>query len=349
MFPKSMRAAVGAIVVALMAGLLIGYITGRAFPTETNEESTSEAGSGESVPEGWQPPDDQEMERSAAGTVEVGDLLADSPGALLPSAVHRLEAIDRLNLDSIATFPQEAMGALMELPFGLQPTSRSHTAVQFDFPNEDGMVLRATLIRWARCRPRYDRLFHLQPRIARLNQDIAEPDKQRLLSYLLALRMVGLDEGQGRRPHYLYDEVHVGNGVGRLRSTFGQCAQCDSGSRRYEFHWTETVEDGYKDLTLVLTSNYPGVNPELLVQMARTIRMDDSTILRCERPTWPSDPAAIIRRIDEENLMDPGPDEAAMEWQFGTESTDATDAGTTTPPVDASAPAPDAGSSTSSP
>lgn len=343
MFPKSMRSAMGAVLVALLAGVLVGFLTARAFPTGTPEEDGASAVQGEDVPEGWEPPDDQEMGRAAAVTVEVGDLLADSPGALLPAAVHRLEAIDRLNLDSIATFPQEAMGALLELPFGLQPTSRSHTAVQFDFPNEDGMVLRATLIRWARCRPRYDQLFHLQPRIARLNRDIADPENQRLLSYLLALRMVGLDEGRGRRPHYLYDEVHVGNGVGRLRSTFGPCAQCDSGSRRYEFHWTETVEGGYKDLTLLLTSNYPGVNPELLVQMARTIRMDDTTILQCDRPTWPTEPAEIIRRIDAENLMDPGPDEAAMEWDFGTESTDPSEGDAGVAPAAADSPSPDAG------
>jgi hypothetical protein len=264
-------------------------------------------------------------------SVEVGDLLRDSPGALLPAAIHQLEPLERLDLSTISTFPQEALGVLLDLPFGLQAVSRTHTLVQFDFANEDGMILRATLIRWARCRPRFDRLFHLRPRIARLNQEMADPDRQRLLSYLLALRLIGLDEGRGRRPHYLYDEIHVGNAVGYLRSTFGPCAQCDSGSHRYELNWTEQVEGGYKDLTLLVTSNYPGVNPELLVQMARTIRMDDSTVLRCDRPEWPDDPAAIVRRIDEQNLMEPGPDEAMEEWQYGAGASEASaDAGSAT-------------------
>lgn len=321
-----------AIGLAFAIGCLLGigagflYFSGGDAPVQDPEEV--HALSDASVPDGWSPPTAQELGAAPAVAVEVGALLSDSPGALLPAAVHELEPVDRLELSTISTFPQEALGVLLDLPFGLQAMSRTHTLVHFDFANEDGMILRATLIRWARCRPRFDRLFNLRPRIARLNQEMADPERQRLLAYLLALRMVGLDEGRGRRPHYLYDEIHVGDAVGYLRSTFGPCAQCDSGARRFELDWTVPVEGGYKDLTLLVTSNYPGVDNEMLVQMARTIRMDDSTILRCDRPEWPDDADAIVRRIDEQNLMEPGPDEAAEEWQYGADaSEDPTDAG----------------------
>ena len=47
--------------------------------------------------------------------------------------------------------------------------------------------------------------------------------------------------------------------------------------------------------------------------------------------------------------MDPGPDEAAMEWQFGTESTEPSEADAGAEPTDASPAASDGGSVTADP
>jgi len=304
MMPNS----IGAVARIAAASLLLGLILGAGgfwyFGAQSSEIETSNA---ERAPatipfDAGQP----YQEPAAPVDVELTRLLAEAPGALLPAAYHQLEARERIELSTISTIQSRELGVQLDIPFGLDARHRSHTVVRYEFANPDGHTLNATLVRWARCRPRFDQLYNLRSRIGHVSDELRNPANHRLASYLIALRLVGLEEVRGRLPHYTYDIVQVGNGTGYLRSTSGPCAQCQTTAREFLLEWTEEVDGGYKDMTLAITSNYPGVDPDLLVQMARTIRMDDSTILQCERPSWPNEPDAIIRRIDELNLMDPG-------------------------------------------